>query len=144
MADKILCPWCGTEMLYPEPWSYVSVSGGVIWRIRAKCPKCYALSPYGFGHTGGEAKKNFIANALRRYTPPVKPLTLDELQACDDDRPLFNECKGCDSLFRVWGNIAKIECQGYYSKREYGTEYRYWPDRKPTKEEREAAEWLKQ
>lgn len=140
-GDKILCPWCGNEM--SDGWH----ENGLGRFGNYLCQECFAKSP-DVAWPMGLPKEQFDvlnkAAALRRYTPPIKPLSWDEVQACDDDRTLFHERKGCSGFIRVWGNVAKVACQGFYNEREYGVEYRYWPDRKPTDEERSAAGWSKE
>lgn len=135
MTDKVLCPWCGAEM---KPALYTR---GSVWECEFSCHKCGASGPVQSSFEEKNAEEAARAAALRRYTPPHRPLTLEEVMACDDDRPMFNELKGRSDFVRGWGRIAKVMCQGYYRKREYGIEYRWWPDRKPTDEERSAAEW---
>ena len=72
----------------------------------------------------------------------LKPLVLEELQTVENDRALYLEVKGLDYWSHLWGEEAKAVTHGYYAKREYGHIFRYWPDRKPTEEERKAAEWM--
>lgn len=145
MTDKVICPFCGAEMDVKSV-EFKNDDGEYVWSAWTTCRnvECGVEGPYGV-YRGAVTEKEAIeaarAAALHRYTPPLKPMTWDEVQACDDDRPLFHERKGCSGFVRAWGNVAKAACQGFYNEREYGIEYRYWPDRKPTEEEREAAEW---
>lgn len=72
----------------------------------------------------------------------MKPLTLAEVQTVEPDRPLYLETKCAEGFGHLWGADAADMIQGYYGKNEYGHIFRYWPDRKPTDEERKAAEWM--
>ena len=74
-----------------------------------------------------------------------KPITLEEVDALEPDRAVYMEFNQAetDALARMWGEEAKCFFQGYYNRHEYGKEFRCWLDRKPTEEERKAAEWEK-
>jgi len=78
MSDKILCPWCGSEMFLPIPWQKgLPDMGGHNWIIQAKCLECGALSPKVYGRTEQEAENKLFAATTCRYTPP-KPIEEDD------------------------------------------------------------------
>lgn len=140
MDDKVICPYCGAEMLglfgksRHDRWSGFGFY---------KCERCTSTAPAVYGHkTVADAERAGKAAAMRRYTPPFRPLTLEEVRACEDGRPLYCEDKEKGVVTPVWSELAKAVCsKGYYVERDYGILLRYWPDRKPTKEEMEAAAW---
>lgn len=70
-----------------------------------------------------------------------RPLTLEEVQNCEDHRALYREDRDKGKIIPTWGRTAKVVCQGYYNTKEYGHLFRYWPDKMPTSEEREGAQW---
>ena len=73
MTYKVLCPWCGAEMKE----HLTCASGGYPAWLNYKCKNiwCSAVSPYG------DTREEAYAKALRRYTPPIKPMTWDEVAA---------------------------------------------------------------
>lgn len=130
MTDKILCPWCGAKMSY-RPLDHIN---GFY-----DCPQCLASGPAGRGEA--DARES----ALRRYTPPLKPMTLEEIetnvQKMPDAIPLWTEDKtGCfdekwvppETMWQILQMEANIA--------QYNKTWRCW-SRKPTDEERSAAEW---
>ena len=146
MTDKILCPWCGSEMWYPDsPWERLQPEmGGYMYTMQGKCRHCGAMTPAAYGRTPDEAVEKFFVAALRRYEPPVKPLTLEELINLTDD-PVYIESQKREGLIGKF--TAALTCHriiwsdGTESNLDrYGKTWRCWP-RKPTDEEREAYGW---
>lgn len=148
MTDKVLCPWCGAEMKE----HLTCASGGHPAWLNYKCKNiwCSAVSPYG--DTREEAK----AKALHRYTPPLKPMTLEEVREKDDEE-LWVESRErgsghmqgyCElSIFSSFNGYERFDFYpcgsdiAYdYKPRDYNRDWRCW-ERKPTNEERSAAEW---
>ena len=67
MTDKVLCPYCGAEMLldcYDDGYEF-----GASYYV---CQECGSTSPAA--NTDAAA----LAAAQMRYLPPNRPLTLDE------------------------------------------------------------------
>lgn len=166
MADKILCPWCGAEMFHPRPWQKGTPDmGGYNWTVQAKCRECGAFSPKVYGRRRQEAENKLFVTALRRYTPPLKPMTLEEVFALshDENEILWLEYhdeqairKGLCGYYEpeyvlayspIQGNKpevnfyrAGVEMGNAPDPAVYGIGWRCW-SRKPTAEERSAAEW---
>ncbi len=69
MDDTVLCPYCGTEM------DVAGYADG----YTAVCSGCMSEGPFM------NAPKEARAAARKRYVPPVKPLTLDELKAMNGE-----------------------------------------------------------
>lgn len=115
MTDKILCPWCGTEMQM-----CIDVRGISEYQAWASCfnIKCSAEGPLVVRESEDEALDAAKAAALRRYTPPILCETCGEFGW---DLP---QCRNTDGT-----KYGRKECK-------------YW-SRKPTDEERSAAEWEK-
>ena len=144
MSDKIFCPWCGTEMeiktvehhgadsfLYPEE------GRKPLWNAWTNCLNynCEAEGPIVVEfESEQEAIKAARAAALRRYTPPLKPMTLEE---ATERRSVWYEKIGFEPReIREYG-------LGLTPPREnYGVTWRCWLH-KPTDEERNAVEWEK-
>jgi ribosomal protein L37E len=81
MSNKVLCPWCGEEMFHPRPWQKgMPDMGGYNWTVQAKCRECGAFSPKVYGRTRWEAENKLFNAALRRYNPPLKPMSLEEVK----------------------------------------------------------------
>ena len=140
MTDKVLCPWCGNEMVLLE---FGFDSTNAAW---LECVQCGAHSPMSYDHDGTEvsAINAALAAALRRYEPPVRPLTLEEL-IDSTDGPVYIESQKREDLIGKF--TAAVTCHriiwsdGTESNLDrYGKTWRCWP-RKPTDEEREAAGW---
>ena len=143
MSEKILCPWCGAEM---KLHSVSAIGGYPIWH-NYKCAKCSSQSPHG--DTREEAHKA----ALHRYTPPIKPMTLEEAVKKEFS---YREWKdgGVDKdpilltyIWDEWDESEKLAWQDFSEsgfeltdESAYGNEWRCW-ERRPTREERSAAEW---
>lgn len=154
MIDKVLCPYCGSEMvvitsIYPD-------SPG--WVGRTLCPGkgCDALGPRVTGYkTKAAAKEAALSAAQARYLPPNRPLTLEEVKALDADEvgdiPCFVEiapywyAQDTDDFEpRLRADaICKeaLGCETYNKGCEtYNKHYRVWL-RKPTQKEMDAAGW---
>ena len=112
-------------------------------------PDC-KLCPYKDCETYDECTAAMAADALAYmqqleqavHTPLLKPLTMSEIRSIAPDRPIYLETKCVEGLGHLWGADASDMIQGYYGKNEYGHIFRYWPDRKPTEEERQATPWM--
>lgn len=92
MTDKVLCPYCGSEMVVIIS-IYLDSPG---WVGQTLCPGkgCNALGPRVTGFkTKAEAKAAALAAARARYLPPNRPLTLAEVKA---------HCKGGASATPLW------------------------------------------
>ena len=92
-----------------------------------------------------EAIKAARAAALRRYTLPINPMTFEDVERIarsdniDDEIPLYLEDVDGDNGWEISYNLRRL-C--YTAKDDYGKTWRCW-ERKPTDEERSAAEWEK-
>ena len=91
-----------------------------------------------------QAKKGAIEAAMRRYTPPIKPMPFEEVERIvrsdniDDETPLYLEdVYGCN----CWEISYKMTYMCRALKDDYGKTWRCW-ERTPTEEERSAAEWI--
>ena len=151
MADKALCPWCGAEMRMEVYNDCVFTGGrilGAAWRAFYRCHLCRAQGPEETRSAGNKAEEAARAAALRRYTPILKPMTLEEVIAFDGE--IWMEDK---SDFDVWAcrcffNRAEKKMTVHYIAMNtevlefstYGKTWRCW-ERKPTEAERSAAEW---
>ena len=142
--EKILCPYCGAEM---KPISYAACPGK--WRAWMSCTNddCGAEGPM---IQEAENKETGIgsarAAALLRYTPPIKPMTLEEaLERLTVWREYQDEQETKAVIIKEYWN-GNLELRGYYlfiekpERHLYGKEWRCW-ERRPTDEERRAAEW---
>lgn len=153
-SEKVLCPFCGAEMRLPVyvGWTHSPPpdKGGYNWHQCAECPNCGANAPEGYGRTLEEAKEAARAAAMRRYTPPIKPMTLEE--ATSTDEAVWYEYNGstctekidCVALpeAKTYTEICTLRRDGAWlvTTECYGRTWRCW-ERKPTYEERRAAEW---
>ena len=149
MIDKVLCPYCGSEMVVITS-IYLDSPG---WVGRTLCPGkgCDALGPRVTGYkTKAAAKEAALSAAQARYLPPNRPLTLEEVKAHCNGRtsaaPLWVEF---DEGINRWVRIApeKPGCELDYvtvfvsiMSSLYGKEWRCWL-RKPTQAEMDAAGW---
>lgn len=150
MTDKVLCPYCGNEMIGQN----VTQVFGVYW-AQAKCEHCKSTGPLICGERGlvtdaeEMARKSALAAAQARYLPPNRPLTFDEVNAlpADDDgyAPCFLEIEpnwyaqdtdDFDPRLRA----DAISTSSSLGVDTYGKNYRAWL-RKPTQEEMDAAGW---
>ena len=139
MTDKVLCPWCGSEMWHPDsPWKRQQPEmGGYMYKMHGKCRHCEAMTPAAYGRTPEEAMNAFFAAALRRYEPPCRPLTPEEIDP-EKYQNLFieyrnNSCSG-------WECASYLRSGTFLYGDTYGKTWRCWP-RKPTEAERKAAGW---
>ena len=156
MTDKVFCPWCGTEMEINTKEFNRRHSA----RMECHNSECNARSPMTKWHdTEEKAIENARAAALRRYTPPLKPMTLEGLRGAtlNVDGIAWLEVR----------DVPREEWEGYYQPKlamrvdgtEYfqlyyiGSQYPHSPEttdynktwrcwsHKPTDEERSAAGW---
>ncbi|MBQ1281610.1 MAG: hypothetical protein IIY16_05140 [Oscillospiraceae bacterium] len=156
MTEKILCPWCGAEMR--SVLDLVQSHGGrdLAWNCHMQCPNwdCQAEGPFvqipaSAGTENGHEKAR--AAALRRYTPPIKPMTLEEVWKEED--PVYVE--GKNGALYIGDFYASMSAKNGWDMQtlgsakpqliledDYGKNWRCW-SRKPTDEERSAAEWEK-
>nr|DAI48615.1 MAG TPA: cysteine-rich protein [Bacteriophage sp.] len=150
MTDKVLCPYCGNEMIGQN----VMQVFGVYW-AQAECEHCKSTGPLICSERGlvtdaeEMARKSALAVAQARYLPPNRPLTLEEVNAlpADDDGniPCFIEVepgwyeKDVDDFNpRLCADVISkpsLSEPTYYNK-----DYRVWL-RKPTQAEMDAAGW---
>ena len=114
-----------------------------VGRCLFECPYCVGNNTLAcINKMGNDALAYIRQLEQAAHTPPLKPLTLSEIRSVAPDRPLYLETKCVDGLGHLWGADAADMIQGYYGKNEYGHIFRYWPDRKPTEEERKATPWM--
>lgn len=148
MTDKVLCPYCGSEMVVIIS-IYLDSPG---WVGQTLCPGkgCDALGPRVTGYkTKAAAKAAALSAAQARYLPPNRPLTLEEAKGLDADEvgdiPCFVEVEpnwyekdpdDFDPRLRA-ATICKLSLSEptYYNK-----DFRVWL-RKPTQAEMDAAGW---
>ena len=139
MTDKVLCPYCGAEMMLD--FQDDGYEFGAAYYV---CQECGSTSPTA--NTEAAA----LAAAQARYLPSNRPLTLDEVKAhCKGGTsatPLWVEF---DEGINRWVRIApeKPGCELDYvtvfvsiMSSLYGKEWRCWL-KKPTQAEMDAAEW---
>lgn len=146
MIDKVLCPYCGSEM---KSSGWVSLINGNLAYTVCSNNRCKSAGPYVRGYeTMAEARAAALAAAQARYLPPNRPLTLDEVNAlpADDDGyiPCFLEIEPNwyvqypdDFEPRLRADAISVSLSGWDP---YGKNYRAWL-RKPTQEEMDAAGW---
>ena len=146
MIDKVLCPYCGSEMK-SEDW--VNVSGKYLSYAVCSNDACQSIGPTVTGYeTMAEARAAAIAAAQTRYLPPNRPLTLDEAKALDADEvgdiPCFVEVEPNwyeqvpdDGEPRL---CADVMCKGALDCPTYNNLFRIWL-RNPTQAEMDAAGW---
>lgn len=137
MTEKVLCPYCGSEMEYyvleMSESDYVGYMGCMNTACASTGPATSHIK------TEAEAKIAALAAAQARYLPPNRPLTLDEVKALETDNWMctpawveFADCKKTIESGQI--RLAPNVLAGY------GRDYRVWL-RKPTQEEMDAAEW---
>lgn len=137
MIDKVLCPYCGSEMKIDR-----QDDGYVFGSAYYVCQECGSTSPTA--NTDAAA----LAAAQARYLPPNRPLTLEEAKGLDSDEvgdipcfaeiePNWKEQDPDDFEPRLRANVVWKEalCRETYNKL-----YRVWL-RKPTQAEMDAAGW---
>ena len=157
MIDKVLCPYCGSEMK-SEDW--VKVDGGYLSYAVCSNDACQSIGPTVTGYeTTADASAAALSAAQARYLPPNRPLTLEEAKALDADEvgdiPCFVEIEPNwyaqdtdDGEPRLRADAICKEalgcnkgCETYNKGCEtYNKLYRVWL-RKPTQEEMDAAGW---
>ena len=142
MIDKVLCPYCGSEMK-SEDW--VKVDGGYLSYAVCSNDACQSIGPTVTGYeTTAEARAAALAAAKERYLPPNRPLTLDEVKALERDDMgyaiAWTENRR-DEENHPWPYV-EADCVPKFAEyfEEYGKEYRVWL-RKPTQAEMDAAGW---
>ncbi len=150
MTDKILCPWCGAEMLV-DAMSYYR-EGERVWEAYSCCSNgdCGAEGPKKECVKDREEAMRIVrAAALRRYTPPIKPMPLKEVWR--EDAPMWVE--GKSGALWIGDFYASMDTRNAWEVQTFGSakprllledyynkNWRCW-ERKPTDEERSAAEW---
>lgn len=134
MTDNVLCPGCGEEMQIQGPFFHRKNYSGFF-----HCESCGWESPTGWGDTKKEAEEAARAAALRRYEPPIRPLTLEEFKEYAGSRPALVEDKD-QSMNNAWVFPEQVDRLLEYIGHRYGKTWRCWP-RKPTEQEREAYGW---
>ena len=147
MIDKVLCPYCGSEMVVIIS-IYLDSPG---WVGQTLCPgkECNALGPRVTGYkTKAAAKAAALSAAQARYLPPNRPLTLEEAKGIDADEvgdipcfvevePNWYEKDPDDFEPRL---RADVMCKGALDCATYNKLFRIWL-RKPTQAEMDAAGW---
>lgn len=163
MSEKVLCPYCGSEMGIKV---CENVDGYTSWSTCYNAD-CYADGPICTAKSREAAFEAAHAAALRRYTPPIKPMTLEEVIALSRERGniVYVECNGGRAERNIYngyrepkyeaeycmkyGNRARIDFYAPGCKMEktavlqyYGKTWRCW-ERKPTETEMREAAWEK-
>ena len=143
MDKKVLCPYCGSEMVVIIS-IYMDSPG---WVGQTLCPGkgCNALGPRVTGYkTKAAAKAAALAAARARYLPPNRPLTLEEVNALERDDMgyaiAWTENRH-DEENHSWPYV-EANCVPKFAEyfKDYGKEFRIWL-RKPTQAEMDAAGW---
>lgn len=146
MREKVLCPYCGREMIN-RMMRYLS--GDI--KAWFECGKCGARSP--LKETAGkpaDVLKAAKAMAMLRYEPPKKPLTLEEIppqQTFFHESIHWIEINPCyiSEVVELDGLMLPIATMEpgaitYESIEKYGKEWRLWA-KYPSEDERKAAKW---
>lgn len=148
MTDKVLCPYCGSEMKSED---LASIGDGrYLAYMVCSNKRCKSAGPYVSGYdTKTEARAAALSAAQARYLPPNRPLTFDEVNAlpADDDgyTPCFLEIEpnwyaqdtdDFDPRLRA----DALSTSSSLGVDTYGKNYRAWL-RKPTQAEMDAAGW---
>lgn len=148
MTDKVLCPYCGSEMNCND---FVKTNGKYLAYTMCSNKACQSIGPTVTNYeTMAEARAAALAAAQARYLPPNRPLTLAEVKA---------HCKGGASAMPLWVEFddgisgwVRIapKSQGceleYVSDfvdlmwQQYKKSWRCWL-KKPTQAEMDAAAW---
>ena len=146
MIDKVLCPYCGSEMK-SEDW--VKVDGGYLSYAVCSNDACQSIGPTVTGYeTMAEARAAALSAAQVRYLPPNRPLTLAEAKGLDADEvgdipcfvevePNWYEKDPDDFEPRL---RADVMCKGALDCYTYNKLFRIWL-RKPTQAEMDAEGW---
>lgn len=142
MIDKVLCPYCGSEMKSED---LVKVDGKYLSYAVCSNDACQSIGPTVTGYeTIAEARAAALAAAQARYMPPNRPLTLDEVKALERDDMgyaiAWTENRR-DEENHPWPYV-EADCVPKFAEyfEDYGKEYRVWL-RKPTQAEMDAVEW---
>ena len=142
MTDKVLCPYCGSEMK-SEDWG--KVDGGYLSYAVCSNDACQSIGPTVTGYeTMAEARAAALVAAQARYLPPNRPLTLDEVNALERDDMgyaiAWTENRS-DEENHPWTFVV-ADCVPKFDEyfEGYGKQYRVWL-RKPTQAEMDAAGW---
>lgn len=146
MIDKVLCPYCGSEMKSED---LVKVDGKYLSYAVCSNDACQSIGPTVTGYeTIAEARAAALAAARARYLPPNRPLTLEEVNALYADEvgdiPCFVEVepnwyeKGPDDVYPRLR--ADVVCKDALDCATYNKHFRVWL-RKPTQAEMDAAGW---
>lgn len=139
MSAKVLCPYCGGEMVLDR---YRYDDGYVFGAAYYVCDECCSTSPTA--NTDAAA----LAAAQARYLPPNRPLTLEEVNALPADDvgyiPCFLEIEPNWYAQDPDDFEPRLRADAIYNRLlswdPYGKNYRAWL-RKPTQEEMDAAGW---
>lgn len=153
-TNPALCPYCGAEMEADIVETKSDGSLSCFGFMRCSEDDCYSASPMVFGQNKEETERKLYTAAQRRYVPPIKPMTPEEIrQHYDSDhssigaQALYIESKDVD-----WGYWAIIDyyaeelcavwsaCGDMFHGCDYNRTWRCWA-RRPTDEERAAAAW---
>ena len=142
MIDKVLCPYCGSEMK-SEDW--VKVDGGYLSYAVCSNDACQSIGPTVTGYeTMAEARAAALSAAQARYLPSNRPLTLEEVKALERDDMgyviAWTENRR-DEENHPWPYV-EADCVPKFAEyfEDYGKDYRVWL-RKPTQAEMDAAGW---
>ena len=152
MTEKVLCPYCGAEMrICVDEYSFEDYRAWTEYTSN----KCTAEGPLVVRNSEDKAREDAIALALRRYTPPQRPLTLEEATTIGfvwrewqdstiDNAPIlltyiWDEFDEKDML--AWQEFSE-EGFDLVDETQYGKTWRCW-ERKPTDAEMREAEWKK-
>lgn len=148
MIDKVLCPYCGSEMKNKD---WAKVDGGYLSYAVCSNEACQSFGPTVTGYeTMAEARAAALAAAQARFLPPNRPLTLDEVKEhCKGGAsatPLWVEFdEGINRWVRIAPNSKGCELE-YVSEfvdlmwQQYKKSWRCWL-KKPTEAEMDAAGW---
>lgn len=149
MIEKVLCPYCGSEMKHIR---FIGMTNNK-YMAYTVCSNnaCHSISPTVIGYkTSDEAKAAALSAAQARYLPPNRPLTLDEVK---------EHCKGGASATPLWVEFdegisrwVRITPNSQGCELEYVSEFvnLMWPQykkswrcwlKKPTEAEMDAAGW---
>ena len=156
MENKPLCPYCGPwnghpdgvemeEVYHVEHFSLINIW----WR----CPECGSTSPIAsdiYPRCASQAHNEAYQDAIRRFQPMQKPLTLEEVLAIDDiGFPCFVEFREENGQTDIEPEILtnryhhygeqNIDCVTFRLS-DINVTWRPWRTR-PTDEERAAAKW---
>lgn len=135
MIDKVLCPYCGSEMKSED---LVKVSGKYLSYAVCSNDACQSIGPTVTGYeTMDEARAAALSAAQARYLPPNRPLTLAEVTQLDTDEDGDAPCWIEDRVFSLSAKYVSTNPDDLVG---YGRNYRVWL-RKPTQAEMDAAGW---